>query len=340
MYDGAVIRALPIVVSLAACSSPPHPVITNEGTHARYKTLGERLLGETGAGEPVAIVGGAKGIRAISGDGSRQTALTHEPNRWVLVDARANVIWFGGVDGTDYRAIDLDQPPSEAPHVETVVTGMPSPSEVEMVGPAYFGVAYPTPGEPLGMFAEAPDFAIGTCCAHATIALFVSPMPSVSASPGYQQNDEWSAKMAAAALPGRAFLVALAARPDHRKPTKTAPPAKPDKLAGVDPANCMEADLCGASEAIAGTHFTRVIVAQAMGDVGHITHQLYDTTAKKLVDAEWGTWMQNAWVAPDGSGFIHDGVLVRFDRGPIAATPVAEASLGGGWLGGGEFYGF
>ena len=329
------------LLCLAACGGAPasHPIVANEVPLPVHERYGDLLIREVGGGLPVAIVGGTKGLRAISADGARQRTLTPTATRWVLVDARANVIWFGNADGTEYRAIDLDQPADVPLTIATVVTGMPSPGEVEMVGPAYFGVSYPVPGDPLGAAAMMRDFEIGGCCANATVTLFVMAKPQVSGATGYQQNDEWSARFEHAAIPGAAFVTALASRPDHRKPDKA--PSIPDtKLPGVDPANCQDADLCGSAEAIVGTRFTRVIVMQAMGDVGHITHRLYDTAANHFVDPEWGTWMQNAFVALDGSAFIHDGLLVRFDRGPLPATPAAEASLGGGWLGGSRFYGF
>ena len=68
-----------------------------------------------------------------------------------------------------------------------------------------------------------------------------------------------------------------------------------------------------------------------------VVWQLYDPAARRLLDAPWASGFDHGWIAPDGTAFVADGVVVRFDGGPLAQTPLtADADLrGGGWLGGG-----
>jgi hypothetical protein len=330
-------RALLLVAVACACGGARSIELVSTPPQAN-ETLAASLEREIGVGKPVAIVAGKTGVVAISADGARQRVLASGLAKWVLVDSRSNVVWFGSEDGTAFRAIDLDAPVTAPIRIETVVTGLPSPNRAEMVGPVSFGVTYPDPNEPMGAAAMNPDFALGSCCATASVTLFVMKDPSVSGGTGYQSAPEWQEQLGHAAIPGRAFLITLASRADHRIPSADLPPAT--NVAAVDPKNCEDPDECGKAEPIVGARYLRVVVAHATGDVGHRTWRVYDADVKRFVDAEWGTWLQNAWAAPDGSAFIANGVVVRFDTGPLAATPANETARGGGWLGGGVFYGY
>ena len=72
------------------------------------------------------------------------------------------------------------------------------------------------------------------------------------------------------------------------------------------------------------------MVANFAGDVRHITYRLYDIQAKTFLTAEWATWLDEAIVAPDHAAFVVGGVVVRFDGGPVAATPRDQGGIGGG----------
>ena len=85
------------------------------------------------------------------------------------------------------------------------------------------------------------------------------------------------------------------------------------------------------------TKLWRVAVSFTCGDGCYTGWKLYDPAAKKFVDAAWTGQVNDAWVARDGSAFVKNGVVIRFDRGPLAETPEGE-SLGGGWLGGAYYY--
>jgi hypothetical protein len=229
-----------------------------------------------------------------------------------------------------------------APRPQLVVTDLPASGQVEMVGSVLYDVLYPSldptisPGE-----AEASGdlFTLGYSVVVAHVRVVLGAEPAVSGTTGYQDDATWAAAVDHAALPGRAFLRTLRARPDHRAASAAADAGAPFKVPGVDPRDCEDPDECGAAEPIRGTRYARVLVAHVTGDISHLAHRLYDRDAKRFVDGEWATWLTNAWVAPDHAAFLGHGAIVRFDRGPLAVTPAADGGQGGGWLGGGEFFG-
>jgi hypothetical protein len=292
----------------------------------------------------VAIVGGAAGVRAISSDGARQRTLVDGPAAWVLVDHRSDVVWFGSADTTEIRAIDLDAPATAPIEVHTVVTGLPDGDRVAMVGPPRYEVLYPSsePGISEGeAWFSATRFATGVSWDMnlASVQLGVSAEPAIAADSGYVRDEAWDAEAGKATIGDRAFLAALLARPDRTPAAEPRPPET--RVDGIDPANSEEPADCGKAEPIAGTHFWRVMTTNVMGDVRHITWQLYDVDAHRLLEPEWATWLQGGWIAPDHRAFVAGGVIVRLDGsapGPVAATPVDDGGLGGGWLGGGTLY--
>ena len=315
------------ILALAACTPPPAASRTT--APPAPTTIAAQLAHDLGAHAPVAIVGMRDGVVASSADGAHRRVLTPARARWVLVDHRTNVVWFGNEEASEIRAIDLD---ATTLAVTTVVTNLPQP--FEMVGPAYYGIAYPQPGDPEGMSAESPDVATGSCCANAQVTLMISDHPKISASGGYGDNPDWVASTQAATIANAAFLVGLAHRAPHAQPK--APETTPATIVvpGVDPQNCEDPGECGRGQRLGATHLFRVLTGHVTGDISHLAYRLYDERTRAFVDAPWAEWMQNIRVAPDGSAFIASGAIVRFEGGPLPATPEdgEGRALGGGWL--------
>jgi len=332
------------IVALGACTHPTAPP-PMENTAARATgSLADALIREIGAGRSIAIVPGDDGLRAISSDGARQRVLVAAPVAWAVVDQRSNVVWFGNATRTAISAIDLDAPAADPPPVIAIAAEVPDGRNMEMVGPVVYGVVYPDASamaESPGMAWDMGDKFTTSSASNmnaSSLLLEITGTPALSGSSGYLQDEDWPKQVAAAKLPGRGFVTGLLARKDHRAPWAARPGET--RVEGIDPANCEDPEDCGRAEPIAGTHYWRVMTSNVMGDVRHIGWQLYDARAQKLVDAEWATWFTNAYVAPDHRAFLASGVLVDFDRGPLAATPANRAGLGGGWLGGDAIYDF
>ncbi|MCE9578558.1 MAG: hypothetical protein K8W52_35860 [Deltaproteobacteria bacterium] len=332
------------IVALGACAHrTAPPPMENTATRATG-SLADALTREIGAGRAVAIVPGDDGLRAISSDGARQRVLVAAPVAWAVVDQRSNVVWFGTSARTAIDAIDLDAPAADPPPVIAIATGVPDGRNMEMVGPVVYGVVYPdasSMAESPGMAWDLGDKFTTSSSSNmnaTSLLLGIVATPELSGSSGYLRDEDWPTQIAAAKLPGREFVIGLLARKDHRAPWVARPGET--RVEGIDPANCEDPEDCGRAEPIAGTHYWRVMTANVMGDVRHISWHLYDTDAKKLVDGEWATWFTDAYVAPDHSAFLASGVVVGFDRGPLAATPATRAGLGGGWLGGDAIYDF
>jgi hypothetical protein len=316
------------LLAAAACGATPIQPPSSEPPQPR--PLAEVLVREIGAGGSVAIIGGPN-VRAVSSDGARQRVLVTEPAPWVLVDPRTEVVWFGNADATEIRAIDLE---ATAIKVETVVVGLPPPDHVQMVGPVLYGISYVDPAqrdEPRGMWFMMREVSLGDSMAAARVTLLIDTTPELSGSSGYVDDQDWDTAVGRATILGKAFLHRLLARPDHRH-RETAAETRVD----VDTRECEEPASCGVAQTIPGTSFVNVVVGTATGDVHHVWHKLYDTRTKRFIEADWGSWLQNTWVAPDRSGFLRNGTIIRFDRGPVST---GDGSLGGGWLGGGVWYG-
>ncbi len=288
---------------------------------------------EIGAGRSVAVIGGSRGLRAISSDGANERVLVPEPVWFVLVDTRANVIWYG-VD-QQIRAIDLEA----SAIVETTVLDN-VPADPGMIGALNIEIAYPTPDpdEPMGMImVSAPSFALSGAVIYRSITLAIWPdrAPEVMGTSGYEQDEEFDEAIEHVTLPGADFARSLAKRSPKpfadRESTKFEVP-------DVDPENCENADECGTATAIPGTHFARVVVASVTGDIAHVSLALYDGAAHKLVPGS-EAWFGNAeriWLAPDGTAFVVSGAVVRYADGPLPSTPIGDSS-GGGFLGGESF---
>lgn len=324
-------RAAALLLALAACTPPARAPVTSTAPATATATIATQLARELGAHAPVAIVGTSAGVIAVAADGGARRVLTPEHARWVVVDHRSNVVWFGTEDASEIHAIDLD---ATTLAVTTVVTKIPQP--FEMVGPASFGIAYPSGDDPEGMSVQFPDFATGSCCASSLITLLISDHPKLAAGAGYGADDDWVARTDASTIANPGFLVALAHRPAHARPEAAQAEPATIQVAGVDPKNCEDPKECGRGDRLGATHYFRVLVGHVVGDIGHFAYRLYDERTRAFVDAPWGAWMQNIRVAPDGSAFIAQGAVVRFDRGPLPATPAdgEHRADGGGWLAG------
>lgn len=334
-------RSAFLVILLGGCGGAvARPAPANHAA-AAGESLAAALIREVGEGRSVAIIAGHTGVRALSSDGARQRMLVAGETAWALIDPRSEVVWFGNADATEIRAIDLEAAAAQPIVVHTIATHVPSGDRVAMVGAPMYDVVYPSqePGISEGeAWFSGAHFSTGSPfnMARARVQLEIGPAPALSGASGYVQDEDWEAEFKSAVVVDRGFLATVLARADHQPPE----PARPaeTKAAGVDPANCEEPDDCGDAEPIAGTHYWRVLVGTATGDIRHIAYQLYDADTRQLLTPEWATWLDGAWVAPDRSAFVVGGVIVRFDGGPIAATPTDGGGLGGGWLGGGTFY--
>ena len=319
------------VILLAACGQKP-AVVENS---AAAEPLVTELVRDVGAGGSVAIVGGNAGVRAVSSDGNRARVLVSDgPAPWVVVDPRANVVWFGSPDRTVIRALDLD---AHAPAPIAVASNVPAPEHQEMVGPALYGVAYPS-DDPTVSAGEAmmtgEHYSTGESLAQTHVDLVIGAQPAVEGAAGYPGDAAWDRSFTQVHVDAAAFLAKVRAR--HHAASHDA--ATETRVDGVDPAACENEGECGAALTIPGTHFVRVVVGTSTGDIHHIEYALYDTDAKALVAAGWTSWLHDAWLAPDHTAFVWEGIVVRFDGGPVAETPVDGGAAGGGWLGGGLVY--
>jgi hypothetical protein len=334
------------LLAMAACGGAASPSGIGTGTGPATAdlpptaTLSATLSREIGAGKAVAIVPGPEGLRAISADGARQRTLAPGPVPWAIVDDRAQVVWFGSADRASILLIDLLGPAT--PHTETIVTDLPTGTDA---GAPFTSVRYPGPKEtplagellPLGH------------PLYPHIVLIVDTEPDLDVDAPilemWEQLEEFAAIVAKAKWPGRDRVVALARRGDGR--SVFAPDAAPTptglRVPGVATDDCTDdPDACGGAEAITGTSLWRVVVGYTCGDGCYTTYRLYDPATKAFQTADWGTLLEDAWVARDGSAFVTGGRVVRFDTGPIAATAAIEADsapVGGGWLGGGHYFG-
>jgi hypothetical protein len=306
----------------AACGSP-NKMIGNVGGDPG--SLGETLLREVGAGVAVAVVPGEGGLRAISADGARDALLVSGPVDWALVDHRAQVIWFGGSQAGSILALDLTAPAATAAP-ETLVTGLPTETEV---------------GSPLVSIAYSDETVTAGGYATPRVVVHMDATPRLTVDGGilelWEQTEELEALVAQASFVGRDRVAAFAARSSGRRAAPPNPP--PASKVEVDPSECEGDDGCGDAEPIAGTSLWRVTTSYSCGDFCYTGYQLYDPQAGRFIDDEWTYAIKDAWVAPDGSAFISAGVVIRFDTGPLAKTPMGELeAVGGGWLGGGHYY--
>lgn len=324
------------VVFLAACGGSA-PVRTTVGNVGAAGTLADALRADLGRGVPVAIVPGKDGLVALSADGARRRVLVTGPVPWALVDDRLGVVWFGSADRTSILMLDLRGANADPLAPEVIASGLPE--SVEPGGPEY-GIAYGSPptaeeGMPLPMFAEL-EYSRSIL---PSVVLLVGPAPRLATMGGildmWGETAGFDAAIAKASLPGRDRVIEVAARgAAPRAPAE--PVVVPDKVAGVDPGNC-EDDSCGTAQVVPGTKLWRVVTSFTCGDGCYTEWALYDPARRAFVEGEWAGWLGQAQVAADGSAFVRDGMVVRFDRGPVNTNdPEFEAS-GGGWLDGGPW---
>jgi len=322
----------PVTVAwLAACGSGKPPVVANNAAEDAAASVGASLAREVGAGVPVAIVPGAKGLRAVSADGKREKLLAPGPVPWALVDNRGGVVWFGNPDSTEVRAIELAAPGS-APSVVTVVADLPPGDD----GPLLVAIHYP------GSKPGGDDELTFGAALRPRAVVVVTAQPSIDSAPGileeWGKTDDFKAQLAQVVLRDRALVARAAARGAGKRLALVAPAAPETRVAGIDATDCADSPgECGRAQPIANTALWRVVVGYICGDGCYSSYRIYDPEAKRLRDGDWNM-LGDAWVAADGSAFVTDsGVVVRFDTGPLATTPRGEWS-GGGWLGGGYFY--
>lgn len=287
------------------------------------------LTREIGAGGSVAILGGDHGLRAISSDGARERVLVHAPVWFVLVDTRANVIWYGV--GKQLRAIDLEAsaPPKEITVVDDVPTGP------GMVGALNVSINYA--GDDPEIPLPSTTFALSGAVVYRTISLSLGiGSVAFSGSGGYEQSEEFTEAIKRARVVDTTFARTLHARRDHSPPFRQ---GEEFTVPGIDPANCEDPARCGAATRIAGTHYAKVVVGDVAGAIRHIDTQLYDIDAKRFVAGaeDWFANLDTTVLAPDGTAFITRGAVVRFAGGPLPSTPLGAAS-GGGFLGGLPIY--
>lgn len=337
-------------LGLTACGSRSPAPVANTPPSTGAATLGAALTREVGAGLPVAIVPGTAGLRAISADGARTRTLVPGPVPWALVDNDAGVVWFGSADGTAIDLVDLEGPAAAMPPVETIATGLPTQTDG---GGPMFAVGYesppttpaPSPADP----DDVPDLGPSASLSFGHpitphIGVVVGPKPRLFVEGGildlWDQTEELRATVAAAKLPGRDRLIALGQRVDARPVTPAAPAPPDQRVDTIDKSNCEDEDRCGTAEPVPNTTLWRVAVAFSCGDGCYTEWRLYDPARKAFLEPDWASQLVSASVAPDGSGFVADGAIIRFDTGPLAVAPGGEAGGGGGgWLGGGAWVG-
>jgi hypothetical protein len=328
--------AILLGILAVGCGGPSGsgPTVTEPVGNQGGTDLAAVLEKEIGAGVPVAIVPGAKGLRAISADGARERTLAPGPVPWALVDARADVVWFGSPDGGEIRMIDLQG----AGTVETVVTGLPTETDA---------------GTPLVTIVYAvEDAAVELTSGHPItphIMLVVGgagKAPHLGVEGGilslWGQDAELDAIVQQATIAGSARIAEVARRNPDKAFALGSGEERPAVV--VDPEQCPDnPEACGTAWAVLPTKLWRVTTGLTCGDGCYTTYQLYDPDTQAFVEGDWTERLSDAWVAADGSAFVGDGVIVRFDRGPLAATPIPGdddvAVSGGGWLGGAYYYG-
>ncbi len=309
------------IVALAACSTPSSAPVANLVPAPHDTSLGAVLAAELGPGTAVAIIPGDT-LRAISSDGARQRVLWPSPVGWTLVDRSARVIWFTDEPGAKLYALDLE---ATAPAPVVVAADLPRTNPGV---PTAFTFTYAT-----------ATLSFGTLMTP-HIQLEMSATPKLSADGGilrlWNTAKPFEDAVAKAVIVDPAFVAKLA----KRSTGMTSPVLPvPTRVAGVDPSNCQDAEMCGTAEPILHTSLMRVVVGFGCGDGCYRDFALYDTRAQAFLTSDWGKNLVDAWVAPDGSAFVHAGVVYRFDRGPLAQTPPLDDAQGGGWLGDGAYYG-
>lgn len=328
-----------LVVLLAGCHHADRPVEIVGNTHAADlpakgpETVAahlQRTIGGGPGGASVAILPAADGLVAVSASGLHRTVLVPGAIGWALVDPLADVVWFATeATPTTVLALDLEGPAGALkPHV--VVTGAPGGFTFEADHPS----DHPDPDIP----PAASDMQVaftGDLRESRVIVRLASP-PTLAGRGGVYDTangDEFAARVAREAKLGdTAWLAQLAKRPDRSGPYVAKADASID---GVDASPCTaDAAQCGKGSLVTGTKYANVVVVSGCGDGCSVGYRLYDFTTKQPIAAEWGTWLdRGAVLAPDRSGFVADGVVVRFDRGPLGDVPATEARRrGGGWL--------
>ncbi|MEZ4402862.1 MAG: hypothetical protein R3B06_22770 [Kofleriaceae bacterium] len=321
--------SLAVVLVVAACGPKGSAPSLHNDTAGGQATLGQALARDVGAGLAVAIVPGPDGLRAISADGARSQTLVGGEVPWALVDNRAEVVWFGSPDASQLRMLDLAAPAQPAPEPVVIATGLPTESGA---GGPLCAIRYPDAAE--------PDLDYSNSILP-RIVVELGPTPRLTSDGGildlWDQGEAFAAEVAKAALPGSAELRRVAARGAGRTIRLYASAASAGRVAEVPPDGCEEPDLCGDAQAIPGTALWRVVVGHSCGDGCYLDWQIYDPARKAFLPEPWAHRLVQAAVAPDGSAFVTDGQVIRFDTGPLGRSSDDDDGPvfgGGGWLGG------
>lgn len=322
----APLAALAAALALAACGGTAGR--TAIGNTGGQPTLADAVRAEVGQGAPVAILPGAGGLLAVSADGARGRTLVPGPVPWALVDHDLGVVWFGSADHTAILALDLRAPATVAPNAEVIVTGLPA--EVSPGGPEY-AISHESSTDEPGLAGFA-DLEYSRSILPSVI-LVVGAEPRLTISGGileiWGDTEGFAAEVAAAAMPGRDRVRELARRSTGARLPEQ--PREAGQVADVDPDACEDGS-CGRAQEVPGTKLWRVVVSFACGDGCYTGWRLYDPATRAFLDGDWSEWPAQAAIASDGSGFVVDGRLVRFDRGVVAGPEGEPEASGGGWL--------
>ncbi len=98
----------------------------------------------------------------------------------------------------------------------------------------------------------------------------------------------------------------------------------------VEKSACDDPKVCGNTEAIAGTNYCRVVVAQSCGDGCDVEFKLYDVRQKHVVEDPPFEPRVNVRVSPSGKAFATDEQVVTFG-GEILIRDRASHWTGVGW---------
>ena len=313
---------LPFVALLLMASGSAYPP----------DSLGTDLVASIGNGGSVAILPRKDGIWAVSADGARQKVIATNRATWLLVDNRADAIWFGRKGGGLWL-IDLTAKPGSPP--EEIAGFKGDEAVVVAYGPSH--------EDCLKVLRTEYD-------AHLVLDLSVTPPTLAYESGIYDDVFEKQGRAHARRLAriqwapqAQERLVALAARGKGR-PLLAPNPRPVPRLKSVSDETCESAEMCGNASRMGKTRFLAVLVEHSCGDACHTTWQLYDSRTKEFMDAadpkrrsrkpltdEDVTDVDDAWTAPGGEGFVVRGSLYNFERGQVGK--IRASGDGGGWLG-------
>jgi hypothetical protein len=309
--------------SAGSLQAPASPSRAAEIVTVPKLALVEQLRSEIGAGGPVAFLPGDHGLVALSADGKRRRILVPEPTRWLLVDNRAQVLWFG-LAGKQQNEIFLLDLLAREPAREPIAKG----------GEQRVGVVY----EDDRKRRESLSSALATYDGEVQIVLGAEPRIDASRGVYGEIFDHATRVPAPLTAQGAARLRALRER-GRGRPLLLPVPKLP-RVDAVPPEACDDKDLCGRAEPVGEAGgFWRVLVAQACGDACQVAHQLYDPKTKEFLDAtqpgrrankplQEAPPLDDLWISRGGA-IIRDGELLL-----VSGERIVDGNglWGGGWL--------